>query len=273
VSLAGVAMNFLFAVIVFAGVAWVVGGLAKGVEVVEIAPDSPASIAGLLPGDRIVEVNGVHLSYTEYLQPLLEESKSEEIAMVVVREGDSASKLFRVTPRENPPEGEGAIGIVFSSSEIYEPSLLAKPFAYGKYGIDKTYFLSVRILKGLGGIFEQASGGEVPQGVGGPLTVTAVLAEFVRFGLLPLLEFTAVISVNLALINLIPFPPLDGSRVVLILAEGLTGRKLAPKIEVYIQTAGMIVLVGLVFALTATEIPKLWAAGSLSGFVESVLGV
>ncbi len=276
VSLAGVTANFIFAAVVFAIVGAVVGSLPKGIKVLEVAEGSPAQVVGIVSDDRIVEIDGVNLTYTEYLQPLLEEKKNREIELTVLRtiEGINGYHFLKLTPRINPPEGQGALGIVFTANEIVEPTLIQAPFAYVRYGIDKTYFLSVRILKGLGGIFKEASRGDVPQGVGGPLTVTAVLAEFVRFGLLPLMEFTAVISVNLALVNLIPFPPLDGSRVLLVIVEALTGgKKLAPKIELYMQTAGMAILMGLVLLMTATEIPKLIRAGSLTQFVENILGV
>ena len=127
------------------------------------------------------------------------------------------------------------------------------------------------MLVGFASIFGTIGHGQVPEGVAGPLGVTALLAEIAKLGFLPLLEFMAIISINLALINLVPFPPLDGSRVVFIVLESILGKKVRPKIENLAYTAGMALLLGLLLVLTVSEIPKILSAGSLSGFVDSLI--
>jgi regulator of sigma E protease len=86
-----------------------------------------------------------------------------------------------------------------------------------------------------------------------------------------LLSFTGIISVNLALVNIIPFPPLDGSRVVLLGVEAIIGQKKLNKFEGKILNVGMAILLILILGLTLSEIPKLISAGSISGFVDSLM--
>lgn len=275
VSLAGVFMNIVYAIVVFGGIALVVGGFARGIIIDEVQDGTPAHEAGLLPDDRIVSVGGTKVLYTEFFQPLIEEKKGEEIVLGVERVVDGGTKQLQlpIFARDEVPDGEGRLGVVFSPIEFVRPGFVTGLFEYGRYGVQKSWFLAGRITSGLGTVASQATQGQVPEGVGGPITVTAVLAEFARFGLLPLLEFSAIISINLAIINLLPIPPLDGYRAISVAAEGIVGKRLMPRVENVIQTAGFVFLIGLVVLLTAREIPKLIGAGSLSGFVDSVLGV
>jgi regulator of sigma E protease len=107
------------------------------------------------------------------------------------------------------------------------------------------------------------AGGKIPKGVAGPVGVTAIVSEAAKIGFLPFLQFMALISVNLAVLNLVPFPPLDGFRIFMIGVEGFFGKKLLPKVEQYIQIGGMAILVGLLVLLTLNDIPNIIRAGGL----------
>ena len=112
--------------------------------------------------------------------------------------------------------------------------------------------------------------GEAPQGIAGPVGIYAITTEAAKFGILSLINFVGVLSLNLAILNILPFPALDGGRLLFIIIEALFGRKVLPKIEPYIHMAGMAVLILLILAITAKDIAGLIAAGSVSGFLDTL---
>jgi regulator of sigma E protease len=120
-------------------------------------------------------------------------------------------------------------------------------------------------------MFTQIFTGHMPAGLTGPLGVVGVTAQAASQGILDLINLTALISINLALINLVPFPPLDGSRVLFLIIEIFVGRKKLPAIEEKVQTVGMYLLLILVVFLTFREVPKVFTSGSLEGFVQSLI--
>lgn len=271
VAVAGVAMNFVLAIIFFAIIANYTG-IARGVLVLEVSPDSPASAAGIVEKDKILKIADKEIGYTEDFQTIIAGLKGREVTIQV--EHEVKGKVIQenktaVIRGEN--SSEGLLGVVFSPSELYYPPVWQRPIVLGMYGVTKTIKVSGEIVDGLVSLVGQLSGGVVPKGVAGPVGVTAFIAEVAKLGILPLMEFSAVISINLALINLVPFPPLDGSRVVFVLLESIIGKRVLPRIESMMHTAGMIILLFLMLIVTAGEIPKLLTAGSLSKFVESLL--
>lgn len=269
VAIAGVLMNFVLAIIFFA-VIFGFTGIPKGVKIIEVAPESPAAAANIQKGDEILSIDGIEIDDNSTFPILISEKAGQEIsAKVKTPEQKIVDK--QIVVRSKSPEGEGLLGIVYAPASIYRPATWKAPLVYAYYGIVKTIDLSGKILAGIGMIFASLLGGQVPAGVAGPVGVTAIVAEVARLGILPLMEFMAIISINLGLINLMPFPPLDGSRILFIAIEGIIGRKMRPRIEAYIQTAGMVILVALMILVTASEIPALLSAGSLRAFVENLI--
>lgn len=110
-----------------------------------------------------------------------------------------------------------------------------------------------------------------PKDLAGPVGIFAVTSEAAKVGILALINFIGILSVNLAILNIIPFPALDGGRLLFIGVEAFLGRKVVPKVESVIHTIGMVVLLTLLLAITAHDIQRLISAGSLSGFLDSVL--
>lgn len=272
IALAGVFMNFAFAVVAFAVITAFVG-IPKGVTIAEVTADSPASAGKLAIEDRVKSIGGVEIVYTEQFSKTVSKFKGQEVVFVVERDVNGVENTLElpVTIRSQAPEGEGLLGVLFTPAEIYFPPVWKRPFVYLKEGYTKTVDISVQILDGFAVMLTQALGGTAPKGLAGPVAVTAIIAEVAKIGILPLLEFMAIISINLAILNLVPFPPLDGARVFFILIEAITRRKIVPRIENMIHTLGMALLLLLMLALTAHEIPGLLKAGSLAKFVETII--
>jgi len=268
IALAGIMMNFVLAILAFT-IIFYFTGLLRGVEIVEIVPDSPAAKAGLEAGDQILKVGTKKIGNPDYFGEIIAGNIGKTVNFEVNHGG--TEKTFEITLRDSYDENQGALGVVYRPAEIYYAPWWQSPFIYSYEAILKTYDYSERIFVGFGIIFGQLFGGHVPEGVAGPVGVTAIVAEVTKLGILPLLEFMGIISINLALLNLLPFPALDGSRVMFVTLESIIGKKMVEKIESRAHTIGMSILLILLLLLTISEVPKLLSASSLENFVDTII--
>jgi len=273
VILAGVFMNFMLAILAFSIVYSFTGIPREGdnVKVVEVRTGSPAEEAGLQVGDIVRKINEMDIVSNESFINYIEERKGEEVTLWIERDEDGEFKEIKAAPRANPPEGEGALGVVISTTEVYYPPIWQRPFVGVYYGFKDAIFWTGIVLGGFVKIFTDLFGGAVPQDLAGPVGIFALTSEAAKFGILTLINFMGILSVNLAILNVIPFPALDGGRLLFIGIESVFGRKVLPKVETAIHTIGMIVLLLLVFAITAHDIKKLISAGSITGYIDSVI--
>ena len=267
VIVAGVIMNFLLSVVAFA-VIYSFSGVPRdigAVKVVDIAPASPAQTSGLLVGDIVRKVDGEEVKEVSGFISAVEAKKGRKVEIETDR-----GKLT-VTPRESPPECEGPMGVVITTTEIYFPPVWQRPF-YGIYfGFKEAIFWGKTVILGFISISQNLFAGQVPRDLAGPVGIFAVTTEAAKSGILTLINFVGILSVNLAILNIIPFPALDGGRLLFIGIESVLGKKILPKVESVIHSIGMIILLLVLLAITAHDIRRLIAAGSISGFIDSVL--
>ncbi len=272
VALAGVSMNLIYAVLAFALIFFVLG-VPHGVKVETVNPDSPAAAIGLKQNDVIESIDGRPLYNLSFFGMNVGKhaGKSISIDYKDAQTNETVHKQFVL--RQFAPEGQGLLGISYNTEPAgyVEAKGLSKFFVSLQYGAYQTYDFSVLILGEFGKMFTQIFTGHMPAGLTGPLGVVGVTAQAASQGILDLINLTALISINLALINLVPFPPLDGSRVLFLIIEAFVGRKRLPAIEERVQTIGMYLLLILVVFLTFREVPKVFTSGSLEGFVQSLL--
>ncbi|CAN5334786.1 RIP metalloprotease RseP [soil metagenome] len=271
ITLAGIFMNFVLAIICFAIVYSFLGIPGKiNLTIQNIVPNSPAQIAGIQEKDIVEKIGNYVISSDEDLKNQINKFKGQKVAIELKRNNEVIN--LEVTPLANPGPDQGALGIVFSDvQETYFPPIWQRPFVGAWYGLKQTFELSKAVVLGLGSSVQSVSQGVAPKGVVGPIGIIGFFIQFAELGLLPLINLVAIVSVNLAIINLIPFPPLDGSRVALIIAEALTKKKLTPKMEERVYLFGFIVLIGLMLLVTRAEIASVIKSGSLSKYVNSVL--
>ena len=117
---------------------------------------------------------------------------------------------------------------------------------------------SVLILSGLGAVVSQiATTGSVPQGVAGPIGIAQLTGEFVDSGFYALLSFLALLSLNLAILNVLPIPALDGGRLFFILIEAVTRRRVHPRFEAYSHAIGIAVLLALIALITLHDLGRI----------------
>lgn len=213
--------------------------------VLEIAPGSPAEQAGIQPYDRIVQYGEIAKPSVTDVQEATKKTAGQEISLKIERGGQHIT--VSVTPRSNPPEGQGALGVSMGETGLIKSPWYLAPW----HGIQRTAFMTGAILDQFGGLiaklFRNESVGEV---LTGPIGIAVYTKEAASLGLSYFLEFAAMISINLAIINILPLPALDGGRILFVIIEKAIGKKVPATIEGYVHTAGFIILVGLMIVIT-----------------------
>ena len=272
---AGVLMNFILAILSFA-IVYSSTGIPKdsgNIRVVEVLPGSPSQTAGILVGDTVKKVGTEDVSDTQEFIELVNEKAGQKITLELEREvvNEKETKKLKLVPRENPPENEGPLGVVITSTEIYYPPSWQRPFMGIYYGFKEALFWGGAIVEGLARMVWGLFSGKVPEDVSGPIGIFAVTTEAAKYGVLSIINFVGILSVNLAILNILPFPALDGGRLLFIAIEAVIGKKVLPKLESTIHAIGMVILITLLIAITARDVRRLIAAGSISGFLKSVV--
>ena len=259
---AGVVMNFVLGVVLFSCVYSYIGVPTKTdrVKIEEVTAGSPAEMVGLRVGDKIEKLKSDNgeltiISVDQFVK-LVGENKGKEITLGVISE-DGKERLVKVTPRENPPVGEGALGVLLTSVELVHYPAWQMPFRGVVVGLNEAVAWGQEIGKG---VFEMLYGvlmGKLPKDVSGPVGIYQVSTQVSKHGLIPVLQFMGVLSINLAILNILPLPALDGGRVVFLGIEKLIGKKLKNRFEGVVHTVGMVVLLGLMAMITIRDILKL----------------
>jgi regulator of sigma E protease len=268
IILAGVFMNFILAIVSFSVVYSFTGvpRETENVRVVVLAENSPAIEAGLKEEDVIKRVDDVAITSNRQFIDEVENRKGNEIVLTYLRDGEEGA--LTVVPRQDPPEGQGALGVVISSTEAYYPPIWQRPFYGMYYGFQEAVFWGGAVISGFSMLFVQLFSGNVPQDVAGPVGIYALTTQAATFGIIMLINFIGILSVNLAILNIFPFPALDGGRLVFIIIESIIGKKVTPRVEAVIHSAGMVILLLLILAITASDIRKLISAGGVTGYIE-----
>src|SRR3989344_5825042 len=199
--------------------------------VVSVMPDSPAELAGLKSGDKIVSIKSGELS-TIYISPetvrsFVAANPDKEIEIRYIRGKNENPISTKMTPVQDVEGGRPIIGITMDQIGIAKLPIL-KAFSEGMkltLSITKSTALGLYrlILDGVRGKGSFAS-------ITGPVGMVGIVGDAYQFGLVYLLSFAALISINLAIINLLPFPALDGGRLLFLFIEKITGSRLNPKV-------------------------------------------
>ncbi len=280
VVVAGVAMNLLLAWVLFYIIIWAQNFSIQlplltdhkfvGVEqtnqnlvlVGSIAKDSPAQKAGLKDGDRVYEINGIKIKNAEELINITKQNAGKEVTLAVADFQGKDEKSVKLIPRENPPPGQGAIGVSLQSADIAQLNF-EKPWQKALAGPIHSYNLTTYsweiLSKTISYSFEKKDLSPVSQTVAGPIGITNIVREIlsVKNPILPYLDFIAALSLNLAIVNVLPFPGLDGGRLLFLVIEAVTRKKTHAVIEKYVHTVGLFILLGLIILVTISDIKKL----------------
>ena len=252
--LAGPLMNIVLAFVLFIGVGLIGFDIPIGsVAIIGVAPGSPAAEANLQEGDIMLSIDGLTVRNTYELSRYTSERLGEEVTLSVKR-GEETLPV-RLTPRQEPPANEGAMGVMIQTVDIVGADKLryslweAIPMA-GRMIVD----VIAAIFSGLAGMIQ----GVIAPDIAGPIGIAAVTGEIAKSGLIALTQFTAFLSIQLAIFNLLPFPGLDGGRLAFIALEALRGgKRVTPEKEGFIHLVGLAILIGLMLIVSYQDIARL----------------
>lgn len=293
VSVAGVVMNFLLAVVIFSAIYTKLGipTQTDQVKVVGLVEGSPAQSAGFKEGDRILLVGGEEIKNTQEFIQLTQKYADGKMEVEVGREKDNPcdrrvlgaypgmeischgqNMVISVVPRKNPPEGEGPLGIVISSMELKFYPFWQMPFRGAVEGMKESLAWTALIVGGLAKMLSQLLfQGAVPADVAGPVGIFQLTGQVAQTGALSVLQFLGILSINLAVINILPIPALDGGRLLFIGIEAVTGRRVRTKVEAYAHQIGMVFLLLLVLLITIGDVRRILGGTNILGFLKSLL--
>lgn len=262
VLVAGVVMNFLLASILFT-IAYGIGEPVVTNKLDQVQPNSPAAIAGLRSGDTILKVNGQGVKQFDDLRTQVSSAIAKAtsndkkaltvpLVVTVLHKGEAQPQTITVQARTpaNPEVKNGALGVTGALETVKIPLWQAP----GK-GIVYTFQMTSEFIKTIGEII---IGATQPRLVGpvGIVQITGGVAQAIpTVGWFPILQLTALLSLNLAIVNILPFPALDGGRIILIVIELLRGgKRLKPEREGLINLIGMAVLLTLMVVITISDV-------------------
>jgi len=233
------------------------GADGKGRTGIQLKP-TPAIKAGLKPGDVVLAMNGHTLGQSvrelQFFQATIRDNAGEAVPMVVQR-GDQRVNLT-VTPEANA-DNEGTIGVGLSPNGKFERQPVR---GFDAFGVAAEEFQNIVVdtIDGFGKLISRFS--KVADQVAGPVAIVAVGAKIAQSDAASLFQFAALISINLAIINILPLPALDGGHLAFLLIEGVRGKPLPSKIQDGVMQTGLMLLLGLgIFLIirdTANLIPQ-----------------
>ncbi|MCL4354743.1 site-2 protease family protein [Patescibacteria group bacterium] len=256
VIVAGVVMNFVLAVVIISYLFSAVGVPVPGNKVLvgDVVKNSPAYMAGLKKNDQVIAINNVEMKTAAEVVLETRKHLGEKIS-ITIKDSNSNVRKIEVTPRKNFPKTEGPMGVAVGQNiEVKKYAWYLAPFLGTMEALGQSWM----ILSGLGIILYQLLFfGAVPGGVAGPVGIAQLTGQFVQVGIYAVLSFVALLSLNLAILNILPFPALDGGRLFFIVIEILTGKKVNQRFESYAHAIGMVVLLGLIALVTLHDIFRL----------------
>ena len=241
---AGPMFNFLLTVVVFAVMFAAYGRFVSEPTVAEVRPDSPAAIAGFMPGDRFVSVDGIAVETFADVQRLVSGRAGDEIVFVMLRDGEEIE--LRATPaltEQTDALGNvvkiGVIGVV-NNEEMGQPRLITySPLQALGEAVDETGHIIART-----GQFLQrfVAGREDRCQLGGPVKIADMAGKAAQLGFVWLVQLVALLSVGIGILNLLPIPPLDGGHLVFYGIEAVMRRPVSERVMEGVYRVGLLVV-------------------------------
>lgn len=235
----------------------------NGVLIDYVVPGSPAEKSGIKSLDEVVRADGQSFTSISAFQEFVKAKEGEKINLELYNILDRNTRYLVVAPRENPPENEGALGVYLSNvTTLRYESLPDKILVGPAHSANMLYFQAKAFSSLFGTAVQEKSVAPVTSTVSGPVGIVALLGAFIgktgTSGIFALVETLALLSLILGIINILPIPALDGGRFFFTIFEGVTGRKINPKIEGWIHTVFFTVLIVFFVLVTYNDIIKLF---------------
>ena len=245
---AGPLFNFILAFAIFLFL-----GIFQGVPtnepiITEVLDDSPAAEAGMKGGDYVKAIDGQSIKEWSELSQYVQQNPGKEISMIVERGGQNI-ELVMVPNLVELENGQkvGQIGV------MYEPPLEKNPIKSVVYGFEQTWNYTVLIITAL---IQMIAGQFSLDDLAGPVGIYQVTGEVAKHGFFTLMYWTAALSINLGIMNLLPLPALDGGRLMFFGIEALRGKPVDRQKEGMVHLVGIVLLMILMIAVTWNDIQR-----------------
>lgn len=275
---AGVIMNWflafvLFAVIFMIGAPAILEELPEGarvedrsITITQLLDGQPADEAGLEPGDKILTIAGQEPeSYANAIE-LIGSQGENEFEMKVLRNEEEMS--FTLDPEYIEEIDKAGIGVAMADVGVVR---FAWYQAIWQAAVATYTYTKLIIVAFAGIIVDIVTLQGVSEDVSGPVGIAVLTGQFAKQGIVPLLQFAAILSINLAVINFLPIPALDGGRVVFLLIEKVRRKALRPKLEAMIHQIAFLALIILILLVTVRDLGKY--GGAIVGGIKNLIGI
>lgn len=274
VVVAGVLMNFLLAVVIFYVVIAALGfkvnlpllvdhkfklvDQSKQVLVAEVNEGSSAKAAGLAPGDSIVAVDDAHIGSVEDLQMAIRSSSGKNLTLTIENPVNNKQKQVAVSPTYSDQLKNWALGVGLGELVVLNYNTPTQRVFSGFIHSYNTVDYSIKVFGELIGFaIRERNIAPVSEGVSGPVGIAQITSQAVQLGTLSVLQLVGLLSLNLAVLNILPIPALDGGRFFFIIVEAVTRRRINATFEKWVHSIGFAFLIGLILLVTYNDILKL----------------
>jgi len=262
---AGPAINFLLAILIFAGLFAAYGAPRTPPVVGTVDPGSAAAEAGIVPGDRIVSIAGRGVERFEDLRNIVIIRPGERLAVTLIRQGRPIE--LSATPKAEVERDRfgnefrrGVLGVLPAASTVERLSPLEIPVA----AVRQTSDMVVMMVETLGQVI---TGRRSVKELGGPLKIAQVSGQQASLGWLSFILFVAIVSINLGFINLLPIPLLDGGHLLFYLIEGVRRKPVRPQTQEWAFRTGLAALLALMIFVTFNDLASFGLWQRLGGLI------
>jgi len=244
---AGPLFNFILAFFIF-----LIIGLTQGVPTYEpvisgVAENGPALEAGMQKGDLVTKINGESIDSWQQLAGKVQESAGEELSFEYERNGEIINSTIIPKTIEEKGQSYGQIGV------MYESPVEKNPLKAVAFGAEQTYTWFVKIFELLGML---VTGQFTIDALSGPVGIYKATEEVAQYGVFNLMNWAAILSINLGIMNLLPLPALDGGRLLFFLFEAIRGKPIDRQKEGMVHFVGIMLLMVLMVVVTWNDIQR-----------------
>ncbi|MFH1253295.1 MAG: RIP metalloprotease RseP [Candidatus Uhrbacteria bacterium] len=279
VLIAGVTMNFLFAAALLSvgfavGLPSAIDGSLspsakltdEKIQVMTVGQSSAAELAGIQAGDEILSLDGKIFTTAEEAKDYIKNQEGQSVEFLLRRGVDTIT--VSVTATAPSSGGEKIIGV-----GLVKTALVSFPWYLAAIkGIGATFVFTWEVLKAFGNLlWNLVVHQSVSVDLAGPVGIAVMTGEAAALGMVYLLQFAAILSVNLAVVNILPFPALDGGRLLFLIIEKIRGRATDEKIETLVHNLGFALMLLLVAFVTYRDLARF--SGQIIGAVKNLIGV
>jgi regulator of sigma E protease len=261
---AGPFTNFIVAIIIMGGFAWVYGENVSPAVVHEIEQGGVAERAGIKVGDKIIDVNGTKVRFFDQVRAVIQDRPGEEISITVERSGEKQTltvipKTITETDRFGNIFRLGRLGIMQDPKQTFRP---VEWYRIPSVAVERTIVSLNRMMTN---IWQLVTGRRPLSELGGPIKIAKISGEVASMGWPNFIHLVAMISINLGFMNLLPIPMLDGGHLAFYAAEAVRGKPANPQMLEYAFRSGLIALLAFMIFVTYNDLSSLGVFGRFGG--------